>query len=233
MKMLAASEAVALTKTLKPRFFEGLTPFEVASIIAPATKRRFRAHSIITHEGDAADHLFLTIHGRARSFCATSRGETVTLQWYPPGQIFGVTAFLSRRFNYLASTEALSNTTALVWDRGTIRSLSARFPRLVENALLVAYDYFVMFRSLHISATCHTAPQRLAQVLVDLATGLGVRVADGIELNIRNEELANMASITIFTASRLLNKWQREGLLMKTRGKIVLLSPEALMLSED
>ncbi|MGC1295117.1 MAG: helix-turn-helix domain-containing protein [Alloacidobacterium sp.] len=51
-------------------------------------------------------------------------------------------------------------------------------------------------------------------------------------LNIRNEELAHEANITIFTASRFLSEWQRKGILTKSRGKVVLRSPETLMLSE-
>ncbi len=60
--MLTMSEVVALMKELKPRFFEGLTPSEVASIVSPATKRRFPAHSVMAHEGHPADRLFLMIH---------------------------------------------------------------------------------------------------------------------------------------------------------------------------
>jgi CRP-like cAMP-binding protein len=131
------------------------------------------------------------------------------------------------------STEAVNNSTVLVWNRATIRSLSVQFPRLVENGLLIAYDYFVVYRSLHISATFQTARQRLAQVLGNLAVGLGQPVPDGVELDIRNEELANEANITIFTASRLLNEWQRKGILIKSRGKVVVRSPEALMLSDN
>jgi CRP-like cAMP-binding protein len=61
---------------------------------------------------------------------------------------------------------------------------------------------------------------------------MGQRVEDGVALDVRNEELANEANITIFTASRLLNEWQRQGILTKSRGKIVLRSLEALMFSE-
>jgi CRP/FNR family transcriptional regulator, nitrogen oxide reductase regulator len=220
-------------RTLKPRFFEGLTSSEVASIVALATKRRFLANAVMAHEGDPADHLFLMIHGRARGFCMTPQGEKVPVFWFPPGEVFGGAAFLSRALEYLVSTEAVNNSTVLVWSRATIRSLSAQFPPLVENALLIAYDYFVAYRSLHISATCQNARQRLAQVLGNLTTGLGQRVADGVELNIRNEELANEANITIFTASRLLNEWQRKGILTKSRGKVVVRSLEALMLSDN
>ena len=231
--MPGTSEVAALIKKYKTRFFEGLTASEIASITAPASKRGFKAHSTITREGDAADHLFLVIDGRARSYCTTRLGEKIPLLWFPPGEIFGGAAFLPRQLDYIVSTEAVVNTTVLIWSRATIRSLSAQFPRLLENALLTAYDYFVTYRALHVSMVCHNARERLAQVLVNLATGLGERVADGIGLDVRNEELANEANITVFTASRLLNEWQRKGILMKTRGKIVVRSTEALMFSEN
>jgi CRP-like cAMP-binding protein len=187
----------------------------------------------MTHEGSSADCLFLMISGRARAFYMTPQGEKLSVQWFPPGEIFGLAAFLSRPVQYLSSTEAVMGSTVLRWDRATIRFLGTQYPELLQNALLIAYDYFVRYQALHIAAACQTARQRLAQVLKSLANGMGQRVTGGVELNIRNEELANEANITIFTASRLLNEWQRKGILTKSRGKIVLRSPETLGLSKD
>jgi CRP/FNR family transcriptional regulator, nitrogen oxide reductase regulator len=230
---VSASQVLKSVIELKPRFFEGLASSEVESIISVATRRRFPAHSVITHEGYPAERLFLVTHGWARGFCITRGGEKILVRWFPAGEVFGGAAFLLKPLDYLVSTEAVTDTTALEWDRATIRSLRAQFPQLLENGLLIAYDYFVLYRSLHIAATCHSARQRLAQVLGNLATGLGRQVAEGIELDIRNEELATEANITIFTASRLLSEWQRKGILTKGRVKILLRSPEALMLNND
>ncbi len=230
--MTATSEILPLLKHLKPRFLEGLTPSELASIINAATMRRFVAHSVMAHEGFSADHLFLMVSGRARGFCMTTGGEKIPVLWFPPGEICGGAAFLSRPVKYLISTEAVIKSTALVWDRASVRFLGTQYPRLLENALLIAYDYFVIYRALHIAATCQTARQRLAQVLGNLAHGMGQKGTEGVELNIRNEELANEANITVFTTSRFLNEWQRQGVLTKSRGKIVLRSPDALMSSE-
>ena len=229
---MATSEVVALLTKLKPRFLEGLSPVQVASIVAAASRSRFLAHSVMAHEGYPADHLFLIIKGRARGFCTTLNGEKVPILWFPPGEVCGGAAILSKRVEYLVSTEVVMNSTALVWDRATIRFLCAQYPRLVENLLLAAHDYLVTYRALHISATCKTARQRLAQVLGSLANGMGQKGTEGVELNIRNEELANEANITIFTTSRLMSEWQRKGLLTKSRGKVVLRSPETLMSSE-
>ena len=226
-------EVMSLIRMLKTRLFEGLSSLEVASIIALATDRPFPKRSVMAHEGYPAKYLFLMIRGRARGFTMTSQGEKIPVLWFPPGEIFGGATFLSKPTEYLVSTEAVNNSRVLIWNRSTIRSLGVRYPRLLENALLIAYDYFVVYRSLLISATCQTARQRLAQALGNLANGIGRKVTEGIEINIRNEELANEANITIFTTSRLLNEWQRKGVLTKSRGKVVVRSPEGLMLSED
>ena len=42
-------------RALKPRFFEGLTSSEVASIVLLATKHRFLANAVMAHGGDPAD----------------------------------------------------------------------------------------------------------------------------------------------------------------------------------
>jgi CRP-like cAMP-binding protein len=55
---------------------------------------------------------------------------------------------------------------------------------------------------------------------------MGQRVVEGIELNISNEELANEANVTIFTVSRLLSEWHRKGLVVKSRGSVVIRSSE-------
>jgi len=80
----------------------------------------------------------------------------------------------------------------------------------------------------NVALTCHPARQRLARVLVSLARGIGEKVLGGIELDFTNEELANAANVTLFTASRILNQWQRQGLVVKSRGKVLLPSPERL-----
>jgi CRP-like cAMP-binding protein len=48
-------------------------------------------------------------------------------------------------------------------------------------------------------------------------------------IDITNEELANQGGITIFTVSRLLSDWRRRGLLTKSRGRIIVRSPEDLL----
>ena len=109
-----------------------------------------------------------------------------------------------------------------------IRALAHDNPQLLDNALLIGADYVDWFLAAHTALTSESARERLAGVLVALAPLLGREVRDGVELDITNDELANAANITQYTASRLLNEWQRRHAVIKRRGRLILLSPQQL-----
>jgi CRP/FNR family transcriptional regulator, nitrogen oxide reductase regulator len=224
-----SSRVAAIVAGLKSRFLEGLDPAEVRLIVAAATLKQFKTNSLMTREGDRAEHFFLMLDWGARHFTMSPKGEKVVVRWLPPGEVVGAASFLSKPVPYVLSTEVTKNSSALVWDRSTIRSLAVTYPLLMENALLVAHDYFLFYRILHVTLSCQSAPQRVAQVLGYLAKEMGQQVSGGLELNVRNEELAHEANVTIFTVSRLMGEWQRKGLLTKSRGKVVVPSPEELI----
>jgi CRP-like cAMP-binding protein len=52
---------------------------------------------------------------------------------------------------------------------------------------------------------------------------------EGVEVAITNEHLSNLADVSAFTASRQLKQWEREGILQKGRGKILIVSPESFV----
>ena len=227
-----AAPAIVPFRKIRSRFLEGLAQAEINTIVSAAKQRSYLANSVIVNQGDPADYLFLLISGRARYFYVTPDGHKTILFWLPSGEIFGGAALLYRPADYLLSTEAVKPSTVLVWNRTTIRGLVERYPRLADNAMWTMFDYLVAYRAIHVSMTCDSARQRLARVLAELASGIGQKVPGGIELDVRNEELANEANVTPFTASRMLGEWQRQGILHKGRGKILLRSPERLFLHE-
>lgn len=226
---LTSSQTAAILTYLKPRFLEGLTPVAVQEVLGAAVRKRFGADSVITSEGDPATHVYLMLDNGARYYTISPQGKKIVIRWVPAGDLVGASALAWKPLEYVVTTEAVKKSSALVWERDTIRSLAATYPKLMENALLVASDYIVLFRILHVAAHTHSAPQRLAQVLGYLAKDIGQRVPGGVELQIRNEELAQEANVTIFTVSRLMREWQRKGLLQKSRGKVLLRWPEKLI----
>jgi len=227
---MAVVQLVPIQARVKSSFLEGLAPHELEDVLAAARECHFRAGTVVSSQGTPANSIFLLIKGRARFFVLTPEGRKIVLMWLPAGEIFGGAALQSRPSDYIASTETVKDSTVLVWDRHTIRRLAIRYPRLLDNALLTAAEFLTFYIATHVALTCHTAPQRLAAILLNLAQGMGHKLPKGIQLDVTNEELAEAANVTHFTASRLISQWQRQGAVVKTRGKILLRFPEKLLL---
>jgi CRP-like cAMP-binding protein len=226
--MTASPMTVSAADQLESRFLEGLTGSERSTVLAAASRRWVQANSVIVRQGDAADYLFLLMKGYARHFYITPQGKKIVLFWLTQGQIFGGAALLATPTEYLMGTEMLRNSLLLVWNRRAIRALAMRIPRLLDNALVVACDYLTWYLAAHTSLVSHSAEQRVAQVLVTLAHGFGHKISGGTCIELTNEQLANAANVTPFTASRILNAWQRRGAVVKTRGRLLIRFPEQL-----
>jgi len=219
-----------LPAQLRPRFLLGLPKADLDAILSVAKHRHFRTSSVVLHEGDPAERVFLLTSGQGRQFVTTNDGRKVLLYWLTAGQVFGGVAMLSTPTHYLASTEVAPDSCALVWDRQTIREIVCRFPVLLDNALSIAATENVAWSiATHVSLSCNDARGRVAHLLMSLACGVGKATRGGFELKITNEDLAAGANVTPFTASRVLNEWQRAGVLTKGRGKILLRNPQLLL----
>jgi len=228
---MTGPQLAALGSRVKSPFLNGLAPHEMNEVLGAARECRFLAGTILASQGSPANSLFLLLSGRARFFVLTPDGHKIVLMWLPVGEVIGGAALQSRPADYIVSTETVKDSTVLVWDKPGIRRLAMRYPRLLDNALDMAAEYLTFYVATHVALTCHTAPQRLAAILVNLAQGIGHKVPKGVELDVTNEELAAAANVTHFTASRLISQWQKQGVLVKSRGRILLRSPERLFLS--
>ena len=128
----------------------------------------------------------------------------------------------------LTTVQALRAASVLVWERASTRALVSQIQRLRENAYAVAGDYFAHIADMLVVRASQTAQQRLAQMLTESARQIGIAGRDGIELVITNEQLAEMADVSPFTASRQMSEWHRKGILTTGRGRLLLRAPERL-----
>jgi CRP-like cAMP-binding protein len=222
--------SVHINKPFTSRLLDGLGAEDLTAILRAAKVQRYSANSVIVNQAAAAEHLFLLTHGYARHFFITGDGQKILLRWLAPGDITGAATLLSKPSRYQMGTEVLKDSRFLVWDRITVGHLTTRYPRLLQNALFILEVYFNWYLTAHIALTCDSARQRCASVLTNIGRALGQKVAGGIEVAITNADLASAAGITLFDASRFMSEWQRSGALAKTRGKVLLRSPDLLFL---
>jgi len=211
------------------RFLDGLTNDDINTILSAATLREYSAHSVVVHQGEPANYLFLLRTGCARLFFITRDGRKVLLRWLPAGELLGGAALMPAPSLYIVGTEMLKTGSVFIWRRAKIRELALRYPKLLDNALPFALDHLAWFLAAQLALISNSARERLAQVLLGLAEGIGHHDSHGIRLDITNEQLANAANITLFTASRFLSEWHRKGIIRKSRAAVVLQDRDRLL----
>jgi CRP-like cAMP-binding protein len=211
------------------RFFTGLEKSETSVILAAATRRKLNGGEIVARADDPATHLFLVRDGFVDYYVVTGDGREILLRRLVSGNVFGVGAFLSEPVGYVGTSKAVHNSEVFVWEHTVIRQLTKEYPRLAENALRTVLRYVALFAERHIALVSKPAQERLAFALTSLGSRAGHIVPSGVEINVKNVDLASLADVSFFSASRFLQEWERKGAVEKSRGKVLIRSPEKLL----
>jgi CRP-like cAMP-binding protein len=209
--------------------FAGLGDISVSRIIGKARVKHFPGKARIITRGTKPDHLFLLLRGRARSYVVTEDGSEILLLWVVPGVTLGLVSLLPNPPAYMVDATTVSECEFLTWDQNTVQGLVRLCPQLAENGFRVALKYLAAYMKRHASIVTKSAESRLSNKLVELARDAGVVSPSGISIDITNEQLSSFSDISLFTASRLLSRWEQEGRLHKHRGKVTLLDPQSFV----
>ena len=113
----------------------------------------------------------------------------------------------------------------------TVLELARTYPRLAENALRTALRYIALYTVRHMRLVSSNAEERLAFALTSLGSRTGHALPTGLEIDVKNEDLAALADVHFFTATRLLKAWERKGAVEKSRGKVLIRCPEKLLVA--
>jgi CRP-like cAMP-binding protein len=211
-------------------FTEGLGKPEIDAILSNATMRGFHAKEVIFRSGELAKRLYLLRKGRVKFYRVSPDGHEVVLGWLMPGELFGLGTLPAHPLNYLGTAEPLDDCETYVWDHASILRLGSRYPRLAANSLRISLHYVAKFAGRHISLASCSVEERLVRTLTELGDRSGLATPGGVEVHVKNEQLASLADVNYFTTSRLLKKWQRIGAVKKSRGKVLIEYPEKLLI---
>jgi CRP-like cAMP-binding protein len=219
----------ARSPALAIRFFGGMLQEEVDKVLAAASLKQVAAKRMIVTAGEQSSRLFVLRTGRGRYFRLTKAGDEVLLHLLGPGDIFGIGTMLRNPCSYVGSAETTSDSEVFVWEHAVIRKFAALYPKLSDNALRIALHYLKRYVDRHVGLATKPAEQRLAETLLSLGHRTGRIMSAGVQVDVTNSQLGALADISLFTTSRLLSGWERKGAVSKLRGKVLIHSPESLI----
>ena len=216
--------SVAREVALRPGFpcllFDGLEPGVIRDVVNAAGVVRLRARQVLIHVGDVPDRMYVLTSGQGQIYWDSEGGQRTILHAFGPGGIAGGEAILRKPLSYMSTTEIVEGGEAITWAKDTIRELAYRYPILFDNALLFAADMIRILLAGRISIVTENAEGRLAHVLMELSRTVGRKRDGGVELDVTNTELADMAHVSPYTASRIVSQWVRNGSIARSRGRI-------------
>jgi CRP-like cAMP-binding protein len=212
--------------------FSGLGKDEIRTILAAAVEKKYKRSETLILAENPATRLMVVKVGFVNFYIATEKGQRILLRRFAPGNAFGIAAFLDEPMGYLGTATAVGDVEVLAWEHSKVVQLARAYPAFSQNAFRIALRYIALYAQRHISLVTNTAQERLAHALASIGSREGHMLTSGVEVDIRNEDLAALADVGYFTASRLLKKWERAGAVMKSRGKILIRIPEKLLAEE-
>ena len=200
--------------------FKRLTPKERQRLAELSHERTFEKNETIFHEGNASDSIWLTMEGRVNLSHHLSTGRTQTTCVMAQGETFCCLPALDRGA-YPATAVAATKARVLQVPAWLFHELIGKSPALLQDALCV---FAGRLRQVESRACLVHDPveRRIAQALLTLQKKFG----DTIPMT--KQEIADLVGTTVETAIRTIGRFQAEGWVRSSRGKLLLLKPDRL-----
>ena len=186
-------------------------------------------------QGDPASHAYVLVNGRVKMIQITPNGQQITLRIMTPGQTYGGIALLNPQAGYPATAQAVENSTAMAWDTADLRSLAKLDSSISLNTMQLMHGYITELQERQKALVTERVEQRIARILLKLAAESGRKVDNGvlIDMPLTRQDVAEMSGTTLFTVSRTLSEWERNGLLEIGRGRVIIREPHGLVRISD
>lgn len=215
--------------------FTGLELAEVQAILDQGRSRKVPGGSFFFFQDDPARHLYALISGRAKIFQSAPNGQQVILNMAGPGSLLGLVAF-TQQGTYPAFAQAVSDSQALSWDHAHLVQLTCQFPTLALNGMALLAERIHEFQDRIRELATERVERRLARLLLRLVRQVGRKTEEGvlIDWSVSRQDLAEMSGTTLYTVSRTLSQWDRQGLIASGRERVLIRNPHGLVsIAED
>jgi CRP/FNR family transcriptional regulator, cyclic AMP receptor protein len=202
--------------------FDGVAPESVGRILAATRRVRLSRGEILFHEGERGDSVYLIEMGKVAVRISTPEGALVTVALLGPGSAVGELALLGDDERRTATVQAVEPTAALRLRRRDFAELRQQHPSVTEFLVKSLAATVRRLDAQLVEAYHLPAEARIRRHLHALARVYDTG-AQAIQVDLTQEELAQLAGTTRPTVNRVLREEEQRGTLRLGRGRIVIL----------
>ena len=195
-----------------------LEPSERRTVLANATRRRYRDGEHLFHQSDPGDSVHLVEKGHVSIQVVNPAGTTLTLTVLAPGNFFGEQALLDPDSRRTAAAVAIGTVETWELRRSAFNDLQRRYPQVTVVLIEMLASQVRRLSEQLLDAHTLTAEERVLKQLRRLAESFG---SDGsATIPLTQEDLASLAGTTRPTANRALQGLVDDGRVTLRRGRI-------------
>ena len=200
-------------------FFEGLPVEAVDRAIAHIVMRSHPANQVILLENDWGNSVYFILNGWVKIRTYNIDGKEVTLNIVGKGELFGEMAPLDEAPR---STDVITLTPTLICNvpsQDFVNLLGTEPQAGIRLAKQMARRLRQVNRRLRLRES--DSMSRVADVILFLADGQGIKVEGGIEVpNLPHRELSSLSGLARETVTRVLSKLEKKELIIRDRDLI-------------
>lgn len=178
----------------------------------------------IYRDGDESNAIYIVSSGSVKSYIVMENGEEQVLDFYLPGDVFGLEAVGNDK--HCTSTISLETTTLCKLPLADLQQKAPckEFLTIISSNLMHEHNLMLMLAR-------KDADGRLASFLLDLFRRIHDydKGQNEISLSMTRQDIANYLGLAIETVSRVFTRFQDAGTLKVTRRKIRVYDFECLL----
>jgi CRP/FNR family transcriptional regulator, nitrogen oxide reductase regulator len=209
--------------------FQNATDDDLKLIAEHSILRSIEEGEFFFFQGDPAVYFYILISGRAKLMQTSPAGQQVNLRTISEWQMFGALGAIRENATYPATAQALEHCTALAVKSDYLKELMQTRPYLSFNLMQLMTTYIQEMQERYRELATEKVERRIARVLLRLAAQMGTKKDSGIELTFTRQDLAEMSGTTLYTVSRVLSDWERQGLVEAGRERVLIRNPHGMV----
>lgn len=209
--------------------FQHATDEDLQLIAQHAIERSIEEGEFFFFQGDPADYFYVLISGRAKLMQTNPAGQQVNLRTINEWQMFGALGAVREGAVYPASAQALEHSTAMAVKSDTLRDMMKTRPHLSFDLMRLMTGYIQEMQERYRELATEKVERRIARAMLRLAAQMGTKMDGGIELTFTRQDLAEMSGTTLYTVSRVLSEWERQGLVKAGRERVLIRDPHRVV----
>jgi CRP/FNR family transcriptional regulator, cyclic AMP receptor protein len=224
-------EAKEVTATSRVSIFSKLNSNDIQELSRIITEKKYATDTAVFFQGEPSDSLYMLLKGSVKVTESSSEGHEKILDILGAGEIFGEFAMLDGHPRSATVTTCEPTELATISHKD-FREFVATRPEVLWKVMAALCERVRKTSAGMIELSSRDVPYRLLAALSQLAEKHGQVAPDGscmISLKFGVEDLAAMVGSNRDIVSRLLQRYQEEGLVELRKNKqIVIPDPAAL-----